>query len=91
MNKQQEAYQEKIEAQLKEWSAQIDGLKAKAQKAEADAKLKYYDAIEDLRIKENAVRQKLTGLKDAGGDAWENLKAGVEAAVQSLREALSKQ
>jgi hypothetical protein len=32
------AYQEKMEAQLKEWSARIDLLKAKADKAKAEAK-----------------------------------------------------
>ncbi len=88
MKPEQKAYQEKTEAQLREWSAQIEQLKAKAQKAEASAKVKYYEQIEDVRIKENAVRQKLAKLKDASEDAWDELKSGVDAAVDKLRGAL---
>ena len=38
-----EVYIEKLEAQLKEWSAKIDVLEAKAEKAEADTKIKYQE------------------------------------------------
>ena len=34
-----EAYQEKLEAQLKEWSAQFKELQAKAEMAKTDAKI----------------------------------------------------
>jgi len=88
MNKQREAYQEKIEASLNEWAAQIELLKAKAQKVEAQAKMEYYNKLEDVRIKENAVRQKLAELKSAGDDAWEKLKTSAEAAAEELRKAL---
>ena len=39
MKDKRKAYEEKFDAQLKEWSAQIALLKAKADKARADVKI----------------------------------------------------
>lgn len=83
-----EAYEQKLQAQLDEWSAEIDKLKAKADSAEADAQLEYYKRIEELRSMQETAANKLTGLKDAGDDAWEDLKAGIESAWDSLGNAL---
>ena len=83
-----DAYIQKIEAQLEEWKSEIDKIKAKADKADADAKLEYYEQIEKLRTKQQAAQEKFTQLKNAGEDAWEDLKAGLELAGVSLAEAL---
>lgn len=83
-----DAYLQKIEAQLEDWKSEIDKMKAKADKADADMKLEYYEKIEELRTKQQAAQEKFTELKNAGEDAWEDLKAGVELAGVSLREAL---
>ena len=83
-----DAYLQKIEAQLAEWKSEIDKMKAKADKADAEAKLEYYEQIEELRTKQQAAQEKFTQLKDAGEDAWEDLKAGVELAGVSLAEAI---
>jgi predicted nucleic acid-binding Zn-ribbon protein len=83
-----EAYQQKLEAQLAEWNVAIDKLKAKADKAEAEAQIEYYKQIEDMRVKQEAARDKLTELKEAGEDAWEDLKAGLDSAWNSLGDAV---
>jgi len=83
-----EAYEKKIDAQLDEWKVEIDKLKAKADKAEADAQIKYHKHIEDLRAKQEAARERLVELKEAGGDAWEDLKAGLDNALKSLGDAV---
>jgi multidrug resistance efflux pump len=72
------AYEEKFDAQLKEWSAQIALLKAKADTARAEAKIEYYKTIETLQGKQDAARTKLQELRAAGDDAWEDLKTGAE-------------
>lgn len=82
-----DAYEKKLHAQLDEWKAGIDMLKAKASKAEADAQLGYYKHIEDLRTKQEAARLKLEELELAGDDAWEDLKAGIESAWDDLEDA----
>ncbi|MCA1784543.1 MAG: coiled coil domain-containing protein [Desulfotignum sp.] len=83
-----EAYEKKLEAQLQEWKTDIDKMKAKADKADAEAKLEYYKQIEDLRTKQEAAQKKLTELKASGGDAWEDLKSGIELAWTSLGESI---
>lgn len=86
---QKQAYQEKMEAQLKEWGAKIDELKAKAEKAEADAKLEYHKRIDGLQAKRNAAEAKLAEVKASGEETWENLKEGVEGAWNEFKSAVS--
>ena len=83
------AYEQKLQAQLDEWSAEIDKLKAKANSAEADTQLKYYKKIEELQSMQEAATNKLTELKDAGDDSWEDLKAGTDSAWGSMAKAMT--
>ncbi|MFZ0483675.1 MAG: coiled coil domain-containing protein [Desulfobacterales bacterium] len=83
-----EAYKKKLEAQFDEWKVEIDKLKAKANKAEADAQIKYHKQIENIRVKQEAVREKLVELKDSGDGAWEDLKAGLDNAMKNLGDAI---
>ena len=85
-----QAYEEKLQAKLDEWQADIKKLKAKADQAKADAKLEYYEEIENLERKREELRQKLSDLKKSGGDAWSDVKAGIESAWSSLEGAFSK-
>jgi vacuolar-type H+-ATPase subunit I/STV1 len=74
-----EEYEQKLQAQLNEWSAEINKLKAKADGAEADAQLEYYKKIEGLQAMQESVNNKLAELKDASDDAWVDLKAGIDS------------
>lgn len=78
MTDKRKAYEEKFDAQLKEWSAQIALLNAKADKAKAEVKIEYYKTIETLRSNQDAAKMKLQELRTAGDDAWEDLKTGAE-------------
>jgi len=88
------AYEEKFDAQLQEWNAQIDLLNAKAAKVKAEAKIEYYKTIEDLQHKRDTAKARLQELKSAGPGAWEDLKTGSENAWAEVKtgfhEALSK-
>ncbi|MDF1584473.1 MAG: hypothetical protein RQ733_13375 [Methyloprofundus sp.] len=83
-----QAYEKKMQAQLDEWSAEIKKLKAKAEYAEADVEIKYHKQIEELQAMQKAASEKLTNLKDAGDDAWEELKVGIENSCDSLGSTL---
>lgn len=83
-----QAYEQKLKAQLDEWKTEIDNLKARADKAEADVQLEYYKQIESLREKQETARNKLHELENASEDAWEDLKAGIEIARDDLRDAI---
>ena len=79
-----ESYEKKLQAQLDEWSADIDKLKARADKAEANVQIAYYKQVEELRSLQKTASQKLANLKDAGDDAWEDLKTGIEKTWDKL-------
>lgn len=76
-----------MEAQLKEWDAKIDQLKAKAQQAKADTKIEYQEELEALRAKKESMGQKLQELKSSGDEAWQDIRAGVEKAASELKSA----
>ncbi|MGP8050721.1 MAG: hypothetical protein ACLPYB_08920 [Desulfobaccales bacterium] len=84
---QKEAYQEKIEAQLREWTAKINELKAKADGAKADAKIDMYKRIDALRVKQEAAQAKFQALKQVGTEKWEQLRTGLDQAMEDLKTA----
>ena len=89
-----EVYEQKVQVMLDELNAEIDKLKAKEDKAEADTKIKYSEEIKKLSIMQDQFSKKLTELKDAGDSIWEELKTDIEklsSLVEStLRSAISK-
>ena len=87
MTDKRRAFEEKLEAQMKEWNAQIALLKAKADTAKAEAKVEYYARIEALQQKRDTAGAKLQELKAAGDEAWEDLKAGAEKAWAEVKSA----
>lgn len=81
-----EAFLEKLEGQLKEWSGKIEALKTRAETAATGAKTKYREEIESLRAKSRSAQEKLQELKGVGGGAWEDLRVGMERAWDELRQ-----
>ena len=81
-------YLEKVEAQLKEWSAEIETLKAEASKVKPAARITYDIQLRVLTDKQEAVQRKLQELSLAGKQSWEELRAQVENALTELKEEL---
>ena len=85
-----DAYREKIEAQIEEQQAHLALLKAKAKHAAADVKIMAYEEIGDADAKLDAVKAKLKELGNTSGEAWKEMKAGVEKAWNDLAESSKK-
>ena len=81
-------YVRMMQEKLDEWSAEVDLLNAKASRVTAGLKADYSAQIESLAGKQAVARQKLVELQKSGAGAWEDLKAGIEAAWKSMGEAL---
>jgi len=77
MMEERKAYEEKLDAQLKEWKSRIAVLKANADKAKAD-KMDYNKIIHVLEQKGDEVWTKLQELKTAVDEGWEDHKSGFE-------------
>ena len=87
MKEKRKAYEEKLDAQLDEWNAQIALLKARADKAKAEVKIEYYKTIDALQHRQDEAGTKLHKLKTAGDLAWEDIKTGVEKAWDEVKSA----
>lgn len=87
--KTKDEYIEKLAAELKGWSADIDALNAKAEIASADLKVKYHEEIEALRVKEREASEKIKELQAAGSDAWDSVKETSEKVWHDLRTGLA--
>ena len=81
----QDAYKQKMAAQLKEWSAQIDLLEAKAENAGADMKVKRTKQLHELRAKQRAATEKMKELGKASGAAWEQVKVTADKIWDDLK------
>lgn len=85
-----DAHRRKIEALLKEWEAKIDGLLAQADAAAASARSRYQEHLPALQAQLEVARQKLHELKGEGGEAWEEIKDGMEEVWEDLKQAFDK-
>ena len=83
-----DAYVQKLHAKLDEWNAEIDKLKVKADKAEADSRAEYKQQVENLQNKREDAEKKLREIREASEGAWEDLKTGVQGAWDSMEAAL---
>ena len=84
------AYADKFEANLKSLAADIDKLKAKAQGASADLRVKLNKQIEDFQARQQAARAKFDEYKAAGADRAETLKGGLERAWDDLKQSMER-
>jgi hypothetical protein len=85
-----EAYRDLAKAQIKEWEAKIDLLKARGEKATAGARIDMMNAVEKLQVEKNALQKRIGEMMDAGGDAWEKLKDGIEKGMEEMKKSIDK-
>ena len=84
MNKK-EAYILELQTQLDELSAEIERLKARADKAEEPWAEQQVEIVQE---KHRQAKEKLSELIDAGDDAWEDMKEGVSTAWHAVGDAV---
>jgi hypothetical protein len=82
----------KAERDVQELRASLDDLKKRASTATAETKGKMQDALRDLEREQDQlqVQKKLTELKSATSDAWQDAKTAFEDAFERLRESYEK-
>ena len=83
-----EDYIDKLAAQLKVWGAEIDLLKAKAEKETVEIKIAIHKEVEILNKEIRDLKKKIKEIKEKTGDAWESLAEGTNKAWNDLRQAV---
>jgi len=84
------AYEDKLTAQVQEWNAKIEQLKARAAQADADARIKAQEKIRELEGARKAAEEQLNEMKASGEDRWEKLKKQADDAVATVEQKLSE-
>jgi predicted P-loop ATPase len=87
---EKDPYLKKADALVREWAAEMDKLKAKADQAEADAQIEYRNQIDDLRRRKERVQNKLDEIRSSSDAAFTELKSGLEQAVSDFRSGIER-
>jgi DNA repair exonuclease SbcCD ATPase subunit len=85
-----EAHIKKFSAKLEQAQARLDLLKARAREADADTRLRINKEIDDIKERRADLERRMDELKSAGGDAWDDVKAGLDEGWQALSRALDQ-
>jgi TolA-binding protein len=96
---QRQMYQTQIEAKLRELDHEIDALTKKIENENSEdrtrARQQEYRAkaqqqMAELDRERAAARRQLDRLQNSGQDAWQDVKVGIDAAVQDLQAAYDR-
>ena len=82
-----ELHKKKAEAQLHEWSAKIDVMKAQADKMTAQARLDMKPTLDGVQAKFDAAKAKLGEIASATDDKWTETVKDVDNAWEDLKSA----
>ena len=82
-------YIEKAKARIAQWDAEIDKMKAKADEAEAGAKIEYQKQLSEMRTQRDEADSRLTELRNASDEAWEDVKFGFDKAWDDISNAFT--
>ncbi len=85
---QQEAYRQKMQAQLDQLEADFQKMRAKSEELQAEAKLEAKDRLERVEQQLGLAKSKLAKIKDVSQDAWDEFKGDLEEMVDNLRSNL---
>ena len=83
-------YINKMAARLKEMESEISELEKLADKAVAELKAEYSQQIKDLFLKKEELQVNVSKIKEATGNAWEDMKAGAELSWDVFNESAKK-
>lgn len=82
-----ELYKQKFEAQIHEWSAKLDGMKAQAEKMTAQARIEAKPHLDAVHAKFDAAKAKLGAIAEATDDKWNEVVKDVDGAWSELKAA----
>jgi uncharacterized protein YukE len=83
-----DAYKQKARAQIKEMKAKMQVIEAGAEKAGADMRIKYQKNLDDWKSRFNDIEMKLDNLSDTSKDAWDDVRSGIDNAMNGLRDSI---
>jgi hypothetical protein len=87
---QKEAFQRKAQEEFETIQKQMAALQGNADKASVSARAELQKSIHELEEKKGAARKQLDGLKSASDATWNEMKAGVHAAIEEMNQSYQR-
>lgn len=87
---QKDAFQRKAQEEFEAIQKQMAVLQGKADKASVSARTELQQSIHELEAKKGTVRKQLDGLKSATDAQWNEMKAGVHAAIEEMNRSYQR-
>jgi hypothetical protein len=84
MHQEKQAYKQKVDAQLREWDAKAELLKAKGNNLAADAKVEFEEQLENFEENKAEFTAYLDELADRADDKWDDMKDEAESKWKSF-------
>jgi len=85
-----EQIQNALAAKVEDYEQKLQELQDQGEKLTAEGKDAFNDQVAELQKKKEALEQKVRELQSSSGKAWEDLKAGIDAAAEDLDRALDE-
>ena len=85
-----DAYQQKVRAQIKEMKAKMQMLEAGAEKASADMRIRTQKNLGEWKSRFREVEMKLDKLSESTKDSWDDIRSGIDAAMNELSKSIEK-
>ena len=83
-----DAYKQKVRAQLKEMKAKMQMLETRAEKSNADIRIKYQKNISDWKSRFKDIEMKLDKLSDSAEKSWDEIRSGIDTTMEDLRKSI---
>ena len=85
-----DAYKQKVRAQIKEMKAKMQMLEAGAEKTSADMRIKTQKNLGEWKSRFKEVEMKLDKLSESTRDSWDDIRSGIDAAMNELSKSIEK-
>lgn len=90
LTQQREAYQQKIEAQMARWRADVATIEADLTEASVSDQISLQQQMADLKAKLARAEERLDQMKETTGDAWVELQTEVDDLQQEISKSLNQ-
>jgi ribosome-interacting GTPase 1 len=87
---QKDAFQRKVQTELDEMQVRIKQLRGQVKHASAEARADIQKAIGELEKKKDLANKKVEAIHSATASSWEQVKSKTEAAMDDLRDSLTR-
>ncbi len=78
-----------LHSKLDHWNHEIDALVAKKDSMDASARAEFNSRLDDLRSQRDRAMSQLSAFQNAGENAWQDMKGGLELAWEALSQAIA--